>query len=283
MMPFTLYTTAGCTRCRIAKNFMDSHGVAYAEKDFRGAGKEDFKGFYRDHRDQIRRGEEGVQFPILTDGDQVRQGLAAVLAYALAGGALDGFTGGAGGSGEWVEGLQVDGGDPAHSKGFLEMLAFLKQNGMKLELRTDGGNPDLLEQLLAESLGDRVVMEVRPLPFYDRIGGNPPEAGDVRKSIALTARFPEHRFETVVGPVVPQAGENGAPRCLSPEEIGAAARLIQEATGDRRQPYRLRRFRPETTSSESAPAFEPVGSRELLACRAAARRHLVFTEIEKGP
>jgi pyruvate formate lyase activating enzyme len=284
MRRYTLYTTAGCSRCRIAKKFLAAQGVAYAEKDFKGDGKEDFNRFYRDHRRQIRRSEEGVQFPILTDGDQVRQGLAAVLAGALAGGALDGFTGASGGSGEWVDGLQVDGGEPAHSGAFLEMLASLKQNGMKLELRTDGGNPALLEMLLTESLGDRVVMRVKgPLPLYARMAGGPIDAEEVCKSIALTARFPEHRFETIVGPVARQAAGTTGLRYLSPEEIGATARLIKEATGDHRQPYRLRRFRPEEASDESMQALEPLGSRELLAYRAAARKHLVFTEIEKGP
>ncbi|MGD2269880.1 MAG: glutaredoxin domain-containing protein [Desulfobacterales bacterium] len=281
-MKVTLFTASGCTRCKVAKRFMDERGVAYAEKDINGEGKEDFQHFYRDHRRTIYRSEEGVQFPILSDVLEIRQGLARVLAYVLAGSELDGFIGYGDRTGDWVDGLHVSGGDVSEAEAFSEVLRFLKKNGVKLELDTDGRNADLLERLLEEGMGDRVVMDVKgPLSLYAQILRVPIDDTEIRKAIRLVPRFPEYRFETTVVPLVSE--EVGSPgfRHLTPDEIGKTAELIEEVTGDSRQPYVLRPFRPEHVLQERLKSLEVLPQKDLLHYRTAARRHLVYTEIEK--
>jgi glutaredoxin len=63
-MAITLFTAAGCTRCKIVKKFMHERGLDYHEKDIKTAGKEDFQTFYRKYHKSIFRGPNGIEFPI---------------------------------------------------------------------------------------------------------------------------------------------------------------------------------------------------------------------------
>ena len=103
-MSLTLFTAAGCARCNIAKKFMREKNVAFEEHDAVGEGKERFGQFYRTHRSSVVRGREGIEFPVLADGDVVRQGVAAVIAYLHSGTGLDGFIGRSELSKGWVGG-----------------------------------------------------------------------------------------------------------------------------------------------------------------------------------
>ena len=88
-----LFTAAGCARCIIARKFMIERSIACEEHDAVGEGKELFGRFHRDHRSAIFRGKEGIEFPVLAEGAEIRQGVAAVIAWLLAGPRLDGFIG----------------------------------------------------------------------------------------------------------------------------------------------------------------------------------------------
>ena len=205
-----------------------------------------------------------------------------MLAYVIAGPALDGFIGLGNRSGNWINGLHVSGGDKSEADAFCEVLRFLKKSGLKLELDTDGRNADLLERLLVSGIVDRVNMIViGPLSLYSRILRLPIDDAEVRKSIRLVPRFPEYRFETKVAPLICEEAGSNEIRYLTPDEIGEAAELIKEVTGDNRQPYLLRLFRREQSSDERLKLLEDLTPKDLLPYRMAAREHLVYTEIEK--
>jgi pyruvate formate lyase activating enzyme len=164
----------------------------------------------------------------------------------------------------------------------IAVLGFLKHHGLKLKLDTHGRNAIVLERLLEEGLGDRVVMDVKgPLSLYGHILGTPVDAAEIRKTITLVIRFPEYRFETTVAPVFPEQGESPGNRYLTPDEIGKTAELIKEVTGDNRQPYVLRLFRPEHSLDERLKSIKALTQKDLLPYRTAARRHQVYTELEK--
>ncbi|MHB8073637.1 thioredoxin domain-containing protein [Desulfosporosinus fructosivorans] len=74
-MSWVLFTATGCTRCKIVKSFMVNKGIPFEEKDMKTDGKEDFKKFYSANRGFITRGQDGVEFPVLTDGLEIRQGI----------------------------------------------------------------------------------------------------------------------------------------------------------------------------------------------------------------
>ena len=90
-MSITLYTATGCVRCRMVRQFLEERGLIYNNLDALNEGKQPFRSFYQTNRQAIYRGAEGVEFPVYCDGNVIRQGLPAVLAYLIAGTSLDGF------------------------------------------------------------------------------------------------------------------------------------------------------------------------------------------------
>ena len=280
-MSLVLFTAAGCTRCAIAKRFMVQKGLAYDEHDAAGEGKEVFGQFYRAHRSAIFRGKEGIEFPVLAQGGEIRQGVAQAIAWLQCGTRLDGFIGRSERSKGWVGSLLVSGGDPAAADELAVVLGFLKKSGLKLQLSTDGRNAATLGRLLELGLGDRVVMDLKgPPPLYAALIGTPIETEEVNRSMALVARFPEYRFETTVAPVARAEGDPGGIRYLTPEEVAATAQWLQAATGSHRQPYFLRIFDPQEGPDDRFRSVEMLPPNALFRHRTAARKHQVLTEIQ---
>jgi len=277
-MSLVLFAATGCARCQIAKKFMREKNLGFDEHDAVGEGKELFGKFYRAHRAAIVRGADGVEFPVLADGSEVRQGVAAVIAGLQGGARLEGFVGRGEVSRGWVGGLRVSEGDPAALEDLLAVLGFLKRNGLKLQLDTDGRNAAVLERLLAEGLGDRVIMDLKgPRPLYAAMIGGPVDTEEIQRSMALAAGFPEYRFETTVAPVVRAEEGPEAIRCLTPDEVAETALWLKTATGSHRQHYVLRAYDPEAASDDRFRSVElPVA---LFRHRSAARKYQVLTEI----
>jgi pyruvate-formate lyase-activating enzyme/glutaredoxin len=279
-----LFTAAGCARCSIARKFMQENGIACEEQDVTGDGKERFGQFYRENRGAISRGRDGIEFPVLAEDAAIRQGVAAVIGYLHAGARLDGFIGRSDLSKGWVGGLHVSGGDPAAADALAAVLGFLKQNGLKLQLATDGRNACVLKTLLEQGLGDRVVMDLKgPQALYSVLVGEAIEAEEILRTMALVAKFSEYRFETTVAPVRRQAGDPLAVSYLTPAEIEEAARWLKEVTGSHKQPYLLRPFDPQTCADDRLISVERLPANSSFRYRSAARKHQVLTESEKGP
>jgi pyruvate formate lyase activating enzyme len=280
-MSLILFTAAGCARCAIAKKFLAENGLAYDEHDAIEEGKEVFGQFYRAHRSAIFRGKEGIEFPVLAQNGEIRQGVASVTAWLQAGAKLDGFIGRSELSKGWVGGLHVSGGDPAAVDELVAVLGFLKKNGMKLELETDGRNANVLERLLELGLGDRVVMDIKgPRALYSQIIGAAIDTEDVGRTMSLVARFPEYRFETMVTPVTRAASAAERISYLTPEDIAEAARWLKESTGSHRQPYFLKVFDPQSSADDGFRSAETLSPSALVRHRTAARKHQVLTEVQ---
>ena len=281
-MAATIYTATGCTRCKILANFLREQGIAFSDHDSLGEGREAFKAFYRQNRRQVYRDADGVAFPIYTDGALIRQGLPLIVAYLTAGTDLDGFFGHSTLHGSWIDGIFVSGGDPAQGDRFLAVLKVLKKHRFMLQIETSGANAQLLKQVLEQDLADRVIMEVKgPLDLVHLLFPQPVDSAQIRESISLAAQFDRHQFYTTVSPVVRSKGVPAEISYITPEELGRTARLIQEATGDNRQPYQLRLFDPEATDDGRFRACERLTPNALLKYRTRAQRHQVNTQILK--
>jgi pyruvate-formate lyase-activating enzyme len=275
----TLFTAAGCARCNIARKFMREKGMACEEHDINGEGKDLFGQFYRAHRRAIFRGPEGIEFPVLGDGASVRQGVGGVIGYLHSGTKLDGFIGRSGLSKGWVDGLHVSGGDPAMADDLVAVLGFLKKNGLRLQLDTNGKNSLLLKSLLEFGLGDRAVMDLKgPQSLYRLMLGEEIDPAEISRTMELVVKFPEYRFETTVASLRRESGSVGY---LAPEEVEETARWLKEVTGSHKQPYLLRLFDPETCPDERFRAMEKLPPQALLRYRTMARKHQVLTDVEK--
>jgi glutaredoxin len=279
----TIYTATGCSRCKIAKKYMDEHAIPFQEVDFKAEGKDAFGQFYRNNRSAVFRGKEGIEFPIFTDDAVIRQGVGVVLAYLHAGTKLDGFIGRSELSHGWMDGIHVSEGDPSLADDLITVLSYIKKNGLNLQLDTDGRNASVLEKLLERQLGDRVIMDVKgPLTLYACILNREMDPEEIKSTLRLVAKFPEYRFQTTVAPVVRQEEGTQKIRYVTPEEIVDTAKLIQEVTGSNKQPYLLRLFDPSTASDERLKSVEKMPPNALFAYRSAARRLQVLTDIEKS-
>jgi pyruvate formate lyase activating enzyme len=279
-MPITIYSAKGCLRCKIVKQFLDDNGRTYQDIDALGEGRETFKTFYQSQREKIYRGPDGVEFPIFSDGETVRQGLPMVLAHLIAGPALNGFFKHGLLHGRWVDGIHISGSDPDHGEEFLNVLVYLKQQRLKLQIETNGVNAALLEQVLEQGLADRVIMEVKgPLKLYELLLAQSVDQGEIKRSIALVSQCDDYYFYTAIAPIIREKGDIEQSSCIAPEEISEAALLIKEAAGDNRQPYRLSAFDPRTAEDARLRGCEALAKNELFKYRTMARKHQFKTEL----
>jgi pyruvate formate lyase activating enzyme len=258
---------------------MENQGIPFEEMDIKSDGKEAFSKFYRANRTSIYRGEHGVEFPVFSDGKSIRQGLAVILAYLQSGIKLDGFVGRGELTKEWVDGLHVSGGEASLSEEFISILHLLKRQGFKLQLTSNGKNPEILERVVEQKLGDRMIMEVKgPADLYSLLLGEEITPEEVEQSISLTAKFPEYRYFTILTPI---ERSDGSISFLTPDEIGSTAQMIEVATGSKKHPYTLRSFDSQVGSNERFKDIEPLPGPSMFKYRTAARRYQVMTEIEK--
>jgi glutaredoxin/pyruvate-formate lyase-activating enzyme len=279
-MSITIFSATGCVRCKITRQFLKEHDLAFRDHDALGEGREVFKSFYQKNRRNIYRGPDGIEFPVYADGEVIRQGLPAVMAHLVAGPALNGFFKPGVLHGQWLDGIDISAGDPAAGEPLVEVLHYLKRQGFKLQIVTNGVHANLLQNVLERKLADRVIMEViGPFELYDLLLEQPVDHREIEKSMALVATCDEYRFVTPIAPVVREAGDPGKISYITPEEVAAAAHLIQTATGDKGQPYWLRPFDPELADDQRLKTVEALAPNALFSYRTQARRHQVKTEI----
>lgn len=263
---------------------MEERGLDFQEHDALGEGREAFKIFYQQNRPKVHRGPEGIEFPLYADGEIIRQGIAAVLGHLVGGRALEGFFKPGLLHGEWVDGIEVSGGDPGGGEKLSDVLQVLKSRGFKVQIETSGVNATLLQTLLERKLADRVVMTLKgPLRLYASILQREVDQEEIKKSIALTATCEDHLFVTPIAPIARDPGDTANLSYLTPDEVEEVARLIKEVTGDHGQPYGLCRFDPKSAQDEGLKAFDALPPPALLLYRSKARRHQVRTEIVNQP
>ena len=281
-MSITLYTATGFVRCRMVRQVLKERSLTYRNHDALGEGKEAFRSFYQTNRQKIYRGAEGVEFPVYCDGDVIRQGLPAVIAHLIAGLSLNGFFTHGRKHGQWIDGIHVSGGDPAYGEEFLEVLTYLKKQGFKIQIDTNGLNADLLASVIEHRLADCIIMEIKgPLDLYGILLQQPVDPAEIEKSIILVSKYSEHRFVTTIAPMVRQPGDPPEISYITPAEVAEAAKLIKTATGDNRQPYGLKFFDPKNTNDERLRTCEALTQSALFKYRTQARKHQFKTEILK--
>jgi len=259
---------------------MAENGIAFEEKNMKAEGKDDFKKFYSANRCFISRGQDGVAFPVLTDGEEIRQGIGASIAYLSAGKKLDGFFCVGTLHKDWVDGIYPCSGNLENAEDFLKVLRYLKGNAMKLQVETSGRNSHVLNQILKEGLADKVIMNVvGPATLYSQILGKTINVDDIPKSMALVAQFPSFQYQTTVVPVIRREGDVPEISYLTPGEVAETAKFLEEGTGSKKNPYLIRLFKPAESNDERLRSIEPLSS--LFPYRTAARAYQVLTELEK--
>lgn len=273
-----IFTATGCSRCSITKRYMADNAIGYTEYDIKADGKQTFSQFYRANRSNIYRSADGVEFPVFTDGKAIRQGVGAIVSYLMAQDRLDSFITTGTLHGQWLDGIDISGGNPEHSDDLIRVLVFLKQNGLKLQMITDGHNAGVFETIVEKSLCDRAIMAV-PGPFglYEKLGYRPIEEAELNRSVTLTSKCPEYQFFTTICPV----REDDGVRYITPEEVAKTAKLINDATGSKKHPYEIRVEDPGQNKNNACKNIDPLPETAMFKYRTAARRYMVMAEIKK--
>lgn len=278
-MSNTIYSATGCARCKITKNFMQENGIPYEEFDFKADGKDAFNKFYRTNRNNIFRDKDGVEFPVFTDGEVIRQGVSVIIGYLLAQDKLAGFIGRSLLHGEWINGFNVSGGDIAHAEELLTALAFLKKSGLKIQLTSNGKNSKLLEKIIDKGLVDKVIMEVGSSSGqYDPIMSEEISEEEVVASLQQVIRVSDYQLATTISPFL---RTDNTVSYLTPVELGDIAKMIEEATGSKKHPYKIRACNLHDHEDDRLKDLVPIASADLFKYRTAARRYMVMAEIEK--
>ncbi len=161
-------------------------------------------------------------------------------------------------------------------------MSYLKKYGLKIEITTNGRNSEILESILKNNLADRVLMDIKgPVSVWETELDAVGLSYDFFKSVSVTARFAEYQFYTVIKPVNRTDGDKSDFSFITPEEIGQAAKIIEQATGSKKHPYLLKPWDVTTQSNEHLRTIRPLLDSAMFKYRTMARRYIVMTEIEK--
>jgi pyruvate formate lyase activating enzyme len=88
-----------------------------------------------------------------------------------------------------LQGVVVTGGEPTIHSDLPMTLMEIKAMGFAVKLDTNGGNPELLERILARDLVDYVAMDLKaPLEAYPRVAGVAVRTEDIQRSLEAVKR-----------------------------------------------------------------------------------------------
>ena len=130
--------------------------------------------------------------------------------------------------------LVISGGEPTVQAGLLDFLRELKKDGpagklnIRVKLDTNGSNPEILEQIIAEGLVDHIAMDVKCTVGlkYKKVTGCDIDPDLIRQSIGLikSSEVP-HTFRTTVVPDLVDMEDIANCR----NEIGCGENLVLQA------------------------------------------------------
>ncbi|HFC11161.1 MAG TPA: anaerobic ribonucleoside-triphosphate reductase activating protein [Candidatus Kaiserbacteria bacterium] len=161
--------------------------------------------------------------------------------------------------------LTITGGEPTVQNDLPEFMRRVKALGYKIKLDSNGTNPSMLKDILAEKLADFVAMDIKaPLSAYARTVGAAVNEADIAKSVAmlLSGEIP-YEFRTTV--VRSQ---------LSPEDF---LQIGKEIAGAKR--YVLQQFNPAKTLHPSFRKKLSYSTEELEAIATTMHPYVEHCEI----
>ncbi len=279
-----LYTAPNCMRCKIVKGFLKENNQAVKEIDFQ-LDKEEFNAFYRANRPSIYRNPEGVEFPIYTDGEVIKQGSGEIIAYLLSKGALSLSVKQSDLLHGWVSGLYPSLCPKEEEDNFLILTETLAKGGLSVCLRSDGRKPELVQKLI-----DKGIVKKLEVNFYGKpetydilnksmgIENNPLEAESVAKTIEIAKKFSHSEIKLQIIPLY----EGDCYRYITKEEMGDAAKFIADAASDKQLEIKISVCKgEELLAMQLDKKLSEPEQQDLFKYRSAAREYLFKIDIKK--
>ncbi len=145
----------------------------------------------------------------------------------------------------WIDGVCLSGGEATLQPRLPEILSFLKGEGFRTKLDTNGSNPELLETIIGGGLVDYVAMDIKAAldeQSYCAITGSDRVLDAVKRSIRLLMDSPvEHEFRMTVVPTYHR-----------PDEIMQVARELNGASR-----LRIQNFNPASVLDPALQSLKP--------------------------
>ncbi len=280
-----LFTAPNCLRCKIVKAYLKSKDQTWEETDFQ-ADKDDFNTFYRTNRPSLYRNPEGVEFPMYTDGEAIKQGSGEILGYLISQNALGWSVTRSDLLHGWISGLYPSLCPDGQEDNFIELVENLSAGGLTICLRVDGRKPELAQKLIDKGLVKKLEVNFFGEPaIYDMInaatGGkfNPaPSAADVAATVEMAKKFADAECRLQIIPL----NDNGEFRYLTKEEASNAAKFISEAANDKQLPFLITQCVGEELASLGLDKkLDELEGADLFKYRSACRDFLFKTDIKK--
>ena len=273
-MSAQLFTVTDCHRCQVVKAVLKKEGIAFTEENTQDGGSQAFETFYNEHRDQILKDKNEIQFPILAMEKGFHQGLAPILAFAMEPKLLfHGFVTRAIAEPGWVRGLNLVSADCDLLECFFDLMARLNAHGLKVDLATQGRHSGFLGRLLDRNYIAHLEFQLLgPPPLYRAITGMGLPKHELEQSLAMA---PRAGATTLIFPLSPLMDNKGEIRFITPGETGKAAALAASATGNKDLPCYIRPLTPPKASP-----LAPLSEAQVSAYRDEIRRHLKAAQVE---
>jgi pyruvate formate lyase activating enzyme len=168
-----------------------------------------------------------------------------------------------------LDAVTVSGGEPTLQKDLPEFLRFLRQLGYKIKLDTNGSNPALVGQLLAEGLLDYCALDYKaPWDRYSEICGAGARAETVRQT-AETLRSSGIAYEMRTT-LFPQ---------LTEEDLRTMAAEIHPLPRYALNPYRVpEQYKPQDLERIMAPRKSREELRLLLQAALESQPHTILMD-----
>jgi len=130
-----------------------------------------------------------------------------------------------------LDAVVVSGGEPTVHRDLPAFLHRIKGMGFAVKLDTNGSNPEVLKEILENSLVDYIAMDIKaPLSNYKKLTDKASSSEGIQESIDIISKSGiDHEFRTTVVEAL-----------LTPEDMQAIRKLIPV-----RSTYHLQKFYPE--------------------------------------
>ncbi len=97
-----------------------------------------------------------------------------------------------------LDGVAISGGEPTMQADLPQFITRIKAMGFRVKLDTNGTNPGMLRQLIADKLIDFVAMDIKgPLEKYQQIAARPVDLAAIKECVHLIKTIP-HEFRTTI-------------------------------------------------------------------------------------
>jgi len=103
---------------------------------------------------------------------------------------------------KWLDGLVISGGEPTLWPGLFDFCKKIKDLGFKVQLQTNGSNPDVLFKLIKSNIVDYIAMDIKgPLLRYPEITKSNIDIQKIKESALLVKNSKlDKEFRTTIVP-----------------------------------------------------------------------------------